>query len=88
MSKIKQAAMAGTLESNDVLVNVFPGNGSREVELESIVFDQFGDEILEVVNFVLDENEIDDVKITLNDRGALNYTIKARVQTALDRGTN
>ena len=86
MSNIKQPAIAGTLESNDVLVNVFPGEGKRDIELQSIVIDQFGDEILEVVNSVLDENEIEDIKMTLDDRGALNYTIKARVKTALDRG--
>lgn len=84
---IKKSAMAGTLESNDVLVEVFPGEGKRDIELESIVMEQFGDEILEVVNAVLDEKNMNDIKIKLNDKGALNFTIKARVKTAVERGS-
>jgi len=83
---IKKPSIAGTLESNDVLVNVFVGEGKRDIELESIVYDQFSDQILAVVNEVLDNHEIDDIKIKLDDKGALDYTIKARVNTAIKRG--
>ncbi|WP_423364540.1 citrate lyase acyl carrier protein [Mycoplasma sp. P36-A1] len=84
---IKKTAMAGTLESNDVLVEVFPSKGKREVEIESIVMEQFGQEITDVVNATLDQLNANDLIIKLNDKGALNYTIKARVETAVKRGS-
>ena len=40
--KIDKAAIAGTLESSDCMVTVEPGNGSVELELESVVMNQFG----------------------------------------------
>lgn len=79
-------SIAGTLESNDIMVELFLNDKGRIIELDSPVKDQFGTEILEVVNQVLDEHKIDNVKVILNDKGALNYTIKARVKTAIKRG--
>ena len=47
--KIDKAAIAGTLESSDCMVTVEPGNGSVELELESVVMNQFGEQIQKVV---------------------------------------
>ena len=80
-------AKAGTFESNDIYVMVMPNEGNGiELELESIVMQQFGDEIKMVIMDTLKEVGIEDVIIRAQDKGALNYTIKARVETAIKRG--
>ena len=78
--EIKKPAMAGTLESSDCQVTVEPGNGSVEVNLESAVINQYGNQIRKVV---LQTRE--DVKISVVDKGALDCTIKARVEGAVFR---
>ncbi len=85
--KINKPAKAGTFESNDIYVMVMPNEGNGiELDLESIVMQQFGEEIKMVIMDTLKELEIKDVIIRAQDKGALNYTIKARVETAVKRG--
>jgi citrate lyase subunit gamma (acyl carrier protein) len=50
--KIVQAAMAGTLESSDLMVKVSPDESGLDVVIQSEVYKQFGDRIAEVVNEV------------------------------------
>lgn len=84
--KISKAAKAGTLESNDILVMVVPKEGTGiELELESIVMKQFGEEIKKVILDKLEELKVEDIIIKAQDKGALDYTIKARVETAIKR---
>ena len=83
--EIKKPAMAGTLESSDCQVTVEPGNGSVEFNLESAVINQYGNQIRKVVLETLDNLGVDDVKITIVDKGALDCTIKARVEGAIFR---
>ncbi|MDL2211964.1 citrate lyase acyl carrier protein [Erysipelotrichaceae bacterium OttesenSCG-928-M19] len=83
---LEKNSMAGSLESNDILVELFHDHKGRSIDLESPVKEQFGDEIISVVNEVLDQYGIDDVLVILKDKGALNYTIKARLKTAIARG--
>lgn len=77
-------AVAGSLESNDCLITVYESN-TRKIKLDSIVYDQFSTQILKVVNEVLDKLEINNVYVDIVDKGALDYTIKARLTTALKR---
>lgn len=83
--KIVKDAVAGTLESNDVLVSVSPGSGRVEVEVESIVLEQFGEAIRQTALEAAKDAGVQDARIALNDRGALDCTIRARVETALRR---
>ncbi len=86
--KILREARAGSLESNDLMVIMRPLEGEEGIKLEinSIVQNQYGDRIRETVMEVLQENRITDVYILVQDRGALDCTIKARVETAIKRG--
>ncbi len=77
-------AVAGTLESNDCLITVKKQTG-RKIVIDSIVFEQFGEEIEKTIIGVLDEHNITDIFVNIVDKGALNYTIKARLITALKR---
>lgn len=84
--KITKVAKAGTLESNDILVMVYPNEEDRvEIELESIVMKQFGDQIIKVIEDKLKEMGIEAVTLKAQDKGALDYTIGARVETAIKR---
>ena len=83
--KIDKAAIAGTLESSDCMVTVEPGNGSVELELESVVMNQFGELIQKVVRETLERLDVKDVFISIVDKGALDCTIKARVECAVYR---
>lgn len=81
-------SMAGSLESNDVLIELFANEKGRIIELESVVKKQFNDAILQTVNILLDEYGLENIKVVINDKGALDYTIKARLKTAILRGMN
>ncbi|MCX7695945.1 MAG: citrate lyase acyl carrier protein [Caloramator sp.] len=83
--KIINPAKAGSLESNDIFIMVFPNDNGNEIELESIVIKQFGKRIKEVIEETLKELKVENAKVIAKDRGALDYTIKARVETAIRR---
>lgn len=82
---IIQRATAGTMESSDAYVEVTPGQGVQ-LELESVVYAQFGEQIETVVQQVLQEQGVENAGIRVVDRGALECVLRARVETALLRG--
>ena len=77
-------ATAGTFESNDCIITVKPYKGIK-IEIESIVFEQFGDQIHKVITDTLREMKIEHMHVMVNDKGSLDYCIKARLVTALRR---
>jgi len=83
--KILKPAKAGTLESNDISIMLMPGSNGIEIELESIVEKQFGTEIVTLIENTLKELGVEDAVIKAIDKGALDYTIKARIETAVTR---
>ena len=83
--EIKKAATAGTLESSDCMVTVEPGEGKVDFSLESSVINQFGNQIRKVALETLERLDIDNVRLTIVDKGALDCTIRARVAAALTR---
>ena len=85
MAGIVRHAHAGTLESSDVYVELAPRDGGIELELESAVLAQFGDEIRAAVLETLSEQGIDSAWVRLVDKGALDCVIRARVETAARR---
>ena len=83
---IEKVAKAGTLESNDILIMVSPNsNGEINIDLESIVIKQFGDQIKKTILEKLKELDIESVNVKAQDKGALDFTIKSRVETAIKR---
>lgn len=84
--QIVKPAAAGTMESSDAYVEVEPGARGVELELESVVAQQFGEAIEKTVREVLREQGADNLRIRVVDRGALDCVIRARVETALWRG--
>lgn len=83
--EIKKPAMAGTLESSDCQVMVEAGEGKIEFYLESAVINQYGNQIRKVVYETLERLGVSNIKISVIDKGALDCTIKARVEGAVYR---
>ncbi len=83
--EIKQPAVAGTLESSDCMVTVEPGQGEIELDLDSVVIRQYGKQIRKVIRETLDRLDVKNAKVTVVDKGALDCTIKARVECAVYR---
>ena len=84
--EIKKNATAGTMESSDVYVEIEPNAAGLELELESVVYHQFGESIREVVLDMLKQFDVQDANVFVNDRGALECVIRARMETAIVRG--
>ncbi len=82
--RIKTGAVAGTLESSDVYVKVEPSD-KLEIEIESVVFNQYADQIRETIQQVLDQLDVQAGRISVNDKGAIDCVIQARVETAIKR---
>lgn len=87
MAKLVKAATAGFDEKNDVLVTVEPIASGVEVDLTSKVMHQYGKHIEEFIKKVVVDAGFDGVKVIAQDKNAWDYTIKARVLGALERGS-
>jgi citrate lyase subunit gamma (acyl carrier protein) len=85
--KIIKEALAGTLESSDLLVRVSPGTPeSLAINIQSEVMRQFGAQIRAVVDDTLAKLGVTEGDILIEDKGALDCAIRARLQTAVLRG--
>lgn len=85
--EIVREAMAGTLESSDLLVKVSPHEEGRlEVVITSEVMRQFGAQIRKVVLETLAQLGVEAGLVVIEDKGALDCAIRARVQAATLRG--
>ena len=82
--EIRKSAAAGTLESSDCMVTVEPGEGIH-LELRSSVMNQYGRQIKAAVLETLERLDVKDANVTVVDKGALECTLKARVECAVFR---
>ena len=83
--EILKSSIAGTMESSDIMITLEPGSGGIEIELKSIVEKQFGRQIRSVITNTLSELQVNSAKVKAVDRGALDFTIQARVKAAVHR---
>lgn len=87
--EIKEA-VAGTLESGDIMVRIGPARPGKEglsVELDSSVAAQFGKQIKALISETLKDLGIENASVSATDKGALDCTIRARVTAAAVRAT-
>lgn len=86
-ARILREARAGLDERGDVLVCLSPeeANSGVQIEIESTLMSLFGDQIRASVLKVVEGYGLTDLKLTVRDQGALDYAIRARVQTAIER---
>lgn len=83
--EILKPAMAGTLESSDAQITVEPGEGKIELSLESSVLNQYGRQIRATVLETLERLGVQSARVHVQDKGALDCTLKARVECAVFR---
>ncbi len=81
---ITKPSNAGTMQSSDLLVHVEPAE-RLDIQIESTVKKQFEHLIRQRVEAVLERHGVSRALVQVNDRGALDYAIEARVETALRR---
>lgn len=81
-------AFAGTLESGDILIQIEPSKSPGiQIELDSTVAFQFGEQIRQVIKDSLSEFGITQAHVRATDKGALDCTIRARTTAAAVRAT-
>ncbi len=83
--EILKPATAGTLESSDAQITVEPGEGGIALELHSSVMNQYGRQIKATVLETLERLGVENARVTVVDKGALDCTLKARVECAVLR---
>ena len=83
--QIEKNAVAGTLESSDAMVTVEPAASGIELDITSSVMNQYGRQIKATVLETLDRLGVESGKVTVVDKGALDCTLKARVECAVLR---
>ena len=76
--------IAGSLESNDALITVKESD-TLKITVNSIVYDFFHKQIEKVIRDTLKELNIEKIEVVCEDKGALDYTIKARLMVAVAR---
>ncbi|OOF80393.1 citrate lyase acyl carrier protein [Rodentibacter caecimuris] len=85
--KINKSAVAGTLESSDALIRIEPAN-SLTIEINSSVGKQFGEAIEQTVLATLAKLNVSEALVTVEDKGALDCVLQARVKAAVMRATD
>lgn len=87
MAELLKPAQAGSVESSDILIMIAPAESGAgiKVELVSPTLQQFGEQITKVIVQTINAQGINDAIVHANDKGALDYTIEARVTTAINR---
>ncbi|MCI1823786.1 MAG: citrate lyase acyl carrier protein [Megasphaera sp.] len=85
---LSKSASAGFNEKQDALVTVnssAPGTGII-VHLTSNVKHQYGKHMEKVIQDTIIAKGFTDIIVDVVDKGAWDYTLKARVESALERG--
>jgi citrate lyase subunit gamma (acyl carrier protein) len=87
--EVNRTATAGSLESSDVLVTISPTSSSAvDLKIESIVIKQYGKRIRSVTEEVVKTAGIKGASVLVQDRGALECTLRARLETAIARAAS
>lgn len=84
--KLIKPAVAGTMESNDIMIKLEPQQaGGIRISLQSNVMQQFGRQIQAVIRETLQGLGVEHATVDAVDKGALDCTIRARVAVAAFR---
>jgi citrate lyase subunit gamma (acyl carrier protein) len=78
-----EQASAGTLESSDCLVTVtLSGNG---IEYEGANRSIFSRRTEKIAHEIMEKYAAENVSVHIQDQGALEITLRARIETAIER---
>lgn len=79
-----RTASAGTLESSDCVVTVSPAE-KMELEYKGANSAVFAERTRQLVDDVAKQYALEGAQISIQDQGALEITMRARLETALQR---
>lgn len=85
---IDRTASAGSLESSDAMVTVGPNSDGIEISVTSPVERQFGDRMRATAREILERRGVTGAAVRIDDRGALDCTLRARIETAVGRAAS
>ena len=85
--EIKETAVAGTLESSDIQIMISKAATGIQIDLQSDVEKQFGDQIRNVITTTLNALDVTAAKVKAVDKGALDCVIKARTIAPVQRAS-
>lgn len=74
--ELKHGAVAGTLESSDIMITIHPGTDGVKIDLTSSVAAYYGDSIRAMIQKVLAEMGVENAVVKAVDHGALDCTIR------------
>lgn len=83
--KVMEKAQAGTLNPRDCQISVAPGKG--KVKVISKTPSLYEEYIQTMVREKLEEYEVEAADVTVEENGAIDYVIMARLEAALVKGT-
>lgn len=84
--KLLRKSIAGTLESGDIMITLEPSSDEViRVQLESPVMRLYGRQIEDIIKNTLTSLGVTSCLVEARDKGAVDFTIKGRVQTAVFR---
>ena len=87
MSKIRRRATVGNAKQNaDCVIEIKPRSRGIKINLESLVKNQYGEQIKSAVKSELKKQNVDSCEITIVDRGAIDPVLRARLECVIKRG--
>ena len=87
MAEIIKTASVGNVDQNaDCVITIEPGKNGLELELQSLVAAQYGDAIKASTMDELKKYGIENAKLTIVDRGAIDCVLRARLEAVIKRG--
>lgn len=85
---LKKEASCGTKEKSDIYVRMYLAQEELEdikLTLKSVSMLQFGEHIRDLIKSILKKLGAKNIEVIVEDMGALDFTIKSRVETCYHR---
>ncbi len=82
---IRTKATAGTQEKGDILLSVAPCAQGIHIALTSSTGSKFKAQVLRTIEATLAQHGVAAAEVAAEDRGAFDFVIRARLETALRR---
>lgn len=87
MSKIRRRATVGNAKQNaDCVIEIKPRSKGIKINLQSLVKNQYGDQITKAVKSELKKQDVEACEVTIVDRGAIDPVLRARLECVIKRG--
>lgn len=83
--ELRRPVMAGTTGSNDIQIELSPCKDGIQIQLESVMKYLYEDSIRQTIHEMLQQFGVEHALVKAQDIGALDYTIRARMETAIKR---